>query len=175
MEFVCANCGRKHTREEQPVDEHIRCACGYSFYVFCDRGMTVVMPSAEVGLDEIRYALRRFVMSTGRCRDTATEPEYGAGFLRGMDPEGLLEMGLERFQLREMGKCLMNSADIASIFDSLEKDRDVMLKNKGTYVDIIELRRKKKEKAEQYIPAMYYQPECTVRADARNENTASAK
>ena len=146
MEFICMSCGRKHTRNERLVDEHIHCSCGYSFYVFYNQGMSVVMPSDEIIRQATTKAFQRFVVSTGRCQDVAVEPVDYTSFLQRADPLGLMEVGLERYQAETIGKHLLNCGDVASICESLGKNRDVMIKNKGDYAEVIEMRRKVKER-----------------------------
>ena len=98
------SCGRKHTRNERLVDEHIHCSCGYSFYVFYNQGMLVVMPSDEIIRQTTIKAFQRFVVSTGRCQDVAVEPVDYTSFLQRADPLGLMEVGLERYQSETIGK-----------------------------------------------------------------------
>ena len=148
MEFICMACGRKHIRKGRLVDEHIHCECGYSFYAFYNQGMTVTIPSDEITRLAATKAFQRFVVSTGRCQDAGVEPFDYTRFLQKADPLGLMEVGLERYQAETMGKCLLNCGDITSICDSLRKNRDVVLKNKGSYVEVIEMQRKVKGKGE---------------------------
>ena len=148
MEFICMSCGRKHTREARLVDEHIHCSCGFDFYVFYNQGLTVILPSEEIMGRAATMAFRRFVTSTGRCLDAGVEPFDYTGFLKKADPLGLMEVGLERYQTEHFGKCLMNCGDVASVCESLHKNRDVVLKNKGNYIDIIEMQRKVKGKGD---------------------------
>lgn len=147
MEFICMSCGRKHTREGSLVDEHIRCDCGYSFYAFYNQWMKVVLPSDDITSVAATRAFQRFVVSTGRCQDVRVEPvvDYTA-FLQKADPMGLMEVGLERYQTEVLGKSLLNCGDVASICESLKKHQDVIVKNKGSHIDIVEVRQKVKEK-----------------------------
>ena len=144
------SCGRKHIRAESLVDEHIHCSCGFDFYAFYSQGMTVMLPSADITRSAATKAFRRFVISTGRCQDAHVEPQVVdyTRFLNTADPLGLMEVGLERYQAETLGKCLLNCGDIASICESLGKNRDVMIKNKGNYAEVIEMRRKVKDRAD---------------------------
>lgn len=73
--------------------------------------------------------------------------EYGrAACLQAEDPLTLLEIGLERYQAETKGQHLISSEDIASICDSLWKKQDVLIRNKGNYIDIIEMRCKRKDR-----------------------------
>ena len=148
MEFICMACGRKHIRTDRLVDEHIHCECGYSFYVFYNQGMLVTMPTDEITRQAVTKTFQRFVVSTGRCQDARVEPFDYTRFLQTADPLGLMEVGLERYQAETMGKCLLNCGDITSICDSLRNNRDVVVKNKGSHAEIIEMQRKVKGKRE---------------------------
>lgn len=146
MEFICMSCGRKHTREGSLVDEHIHCSCGFSFYAFYNQGLTVTIPSADISHTSATMAFRRFIVSTGRCQDARLEPVDYTGFLKRADPLGLMEVGLQRYQAEMLGKELLNCGDVVSICESLKKHQDVLIKNKGQYTEIMEIRRRLKEK-----------------------------
>ena len=109
MEFICIACGRKHTRTERLVDEHIQCECGYRFYVFYNRGMTVIMPSEEITRQGTTKAFQRFVVSTGRCQDAKVDAFDYTSFLQRADPLGLMEVGLERYQAETRIQRKLNS------------------------------------------------------------------
>lgn len=142
------SCGRKHIRNERLVDEHIHCSCGYSFYAFYNQGMMVMLPSDEITRQAATVAFQRFVVSTGRCQDAGVAAFDYTSFLKRADPLGLMEVGLERYQGERFGKCLMNCGDIASVCESLHKNKDVVLKNKGSHIDIIEMQRKVKARGD---------------------------
>ena len=166
MEFICMSCGQKHIRTERLVDEHIQCECGYRFYVFYNQGMTVIMPSEEITRQGTTKAFQRFVVSTGRCQDAKVDAFDYSSFLQRADPLGLMEVGLERYQAEKMGRCLLNCGDVASICESLDKNRDVMIKNKGNYAEVIEMRRKVKDRADPPFvgePIAYLNEECALR------------
>ena len=146
MEFICMSCGRKHTRTERLVDEHIHCECGFDFYVFYNQGLSLTIPSDEIAGQSVIKAFQRFIISTGRCQDAQVETFDYTKFLQKADPLGLMEVGLERYQTETPGKRLLNCGDVVSICESLSKNRDVTVKNKGKYVDIIEMQRKVKRK-----------------------------
>ncbi len=61
-------------------------------------------------------------------------------FRRNADSLELIRIGLERYQAENFGKCLLNCGDIISICEALGRDRDVLLKNRGNYAEIIETR-----------------------------------
>ena len=140
------SCGRKHIRTERLVDEHIQCECGYRFLAFYCQGMMIVLPSDDIESQATIRAFQRFVVSTGRCLDAGVGPSDYTSFLQKADPLGLMEVGLERYQGEKYGKCLLNCGDVASACDSLYRNKDVVLKNKGNYIDIIEMQRKVKNK-----------------------------
>ncbi len=61
--------------------------------------------------------------------------------LRGnADPLELIRVGLERYQAENFGRYLLNCGDIISICEALGRNRDVLLKNRGNYAEIIETR-----------------------------------
>ena len=74
------------------------------------------------------------------------KPPDHAGILWTVDPLALMEIGLERYQAERLGKCLLNCGDVVSICGSISRNRDVTVKNKGNYVDIIEIHRKVKRR-----------------------------
>ena len=146
MEFTCVACGRKHIRRERLVDEHIHCECGFDFYAFYNQGLSLTIPTDEIMKQSVIKAFQRFIVSTGRCQDAQVEPTDYTYFLQKADPLGLMEVGLERYQAETLGKLLLNCGDVVSICESLNKNRDVTVKNKGNYVDIIEMQRKVKKR-----------------------------
>ena len=148
MEFICAACGRKHIREGSLVDEHIPCECGNSFYAFYNQGMTVTIPSDETRNMDVVMGFRRFVVTTGRCLDAPAEPVDYTEFLQRADPLFLMQAGLQKYQGERFRECLMNCGDIVSVFDSLYDGKDVLLKKKRDYIDIIEMKRKTKARGD---------------------------
>ena len=72
--------------------------------------------------------------------------EFISGFLKRVDPVVLMEIGLQRYQTEILGKNLLNCGDVVSICESLKKHQDVLVKNKGQYIEIVEIRRRLKEK-----------------------------
>ena len=142
-------CGRKHIRTDRLVDEHIHCECGFDFYAFYHQGLSVTIPSDDISNRVSAAAFRRFVISTGRCQDAKAEPvtDY-ISWLNKADPMMLMEKGLERYQETVIGKLLLNCGDVVSICESLKKHQDVLIKNKGMYIDIVEVSQKVKKKKE---------------------------
>ena len=166
MEFICMFCGKKHTRMEQLVDEHIHCNCGKDFYVFYNQGLVIAMPSEEITSNCVTRAFRNFVTSTGRCQDVRDEPVEYVSFMKNTNPLVLIEVGLERYQEETLGKRFMTCDDVVSICESLNKKRDVAIKDKGGYVDIIELHRKVKMRATNTLPIE------SIKLGKRRENPA---
>jgi len=144
MIFSCKVCSKRYVRKAEPVDEYIECACGYRFYVFYDRKMTVQMPATELAVPETRKALQRFVKATGRCPELQVE-SFNAEMLRNMDQQYLCNYGLHGFQLQKFSKCYLNADDIASICESLAKKQDVMIRDKGYYTQVMEMNVKAKK------------------------------
>ena len=66
------------------MDDLINCDCGFSFYVFVDKGLRIMMTPQEASYEPIVRAMRRFVVATGRCQDIDPSLlEYGAEGKRG--------------------------------------------------------------------------------------------
>lgn len=153
MKFECVYCGKTHIRTGELVDEHIRCSCGHRFYAFYHEGMKMTIPSKDVESLEAVLTFRQFLARTGRCRDAAGAkggPVDYTMILRRADPLGLMEIGLERYQDETFGKRIVNCGDIASLCESLNSDGhvDILIRNKGNYIDLIEMRGKKKARGD---------------------------
>ncbi len=50
----------------------------------------------------------------------------------------MIQAGMERYQLLNYGKCLLNCGDIAAICESLAQGRDILLKSRGNYAELVE-------------------------------------
>ena len=74
------------------------------------------------------------------------EPMECIRFLETANPEMLIAVGLDRYQNEVLGKGLMNCGDVVSICESLRKHQDVMVKNKGNCIQIVEIRRRVKDR-----------------------------
>ncbi len=162
MEFICSACGRKHIRTGQWVDEHIHCECGYDFYAFYHQGVVVTLPFNLIRKEAVAKAFRHLVASVNRSGNARTEADICTDFLRKADPLGLIAVGMERYQAEVLGKSLLTCGDFTAICESLLNNKDLMLKNKGNYVDIIEFNRKMKKKEEPRFlegPIQYLQDE----------------
>ena len=64
----CPKCKKKHYSAYALMNEFVNCECGYSFYAFADKGLHIMIPAQETRIDQIVRAMRRFVVTTGRCR-----------------------------------------------------------------------------------------------------------
>lgn len=148
MEFICTACGRKHIRTEPWVDEHIHCECGTDFYTFYHQSVQVILPFDMIRRPNMAKAFRHFIANMDQGGNNRTEADAFADFLRRADPLGLIAVGMERYQAEVLGKRLLTCGDFTAICDSLLNNKDLMLKNKGNYVDIIEFNRKMKKKEE---------------------------
>ena len=139
MVFTCRNCGRKHEREGDLVDEYITCNCGYCFYVFENLGMSMNIPAVDFEKKMTINLFRLLVISTGRCQDAAAEVLDYTGLLNKVGPLRLIQEGLDRIQGKSPGKCRLTAGDVMTICDLLKKHKDVLVKNKGNRIDICEL------------------------------------
>ena len=108
--------------------------------------MTFTTSADDMYKKKAVLAFKWFLAQTGRWRDEEAEEAILNHILNSVDSLGVLETGLELYQGETIGKCLLNCGDIAFVCKSLAKKQDVMLKNKGDYIDIIELQPKKKPK-----------------------------
>ena len=139
MEFTCAACGRRHVRNASMVDEFVSCACGQSFYVFYNQGMTLTVPADEMTNDSIKQLFRRFVVGTGRCRDARVDqPMSYMELLKKIDPLALMEISLERYQQETFGNQLMNAGDVETVLEIINEKKDALVKGQDDYVTVME-------------------------------------
>ncbi len=146
----CPYCGRGHYRDYTTIDEYISCRCGKHFYAFADSGLNITMPINEAECEPVARAMRRFVVSTGRCTGISPRlyqdnegqmcmdlPEMGP------DIGAALDWILEEYQQTLFGNTFISRELIYSICDSFKEGIDVELKKQKHGVDIIKLLRKK--------------------------------
>ncbi len=148
--FICERCGRIHALNQPIVDEVITCECGYRFYCFGNSGLIINVPEHELR-DTVCEMMRRFVQSTGRCRDAPAPPpetENIRKLLLRMNSMGLLEIALQKMQEEDFGETLMHSNDIESILELLHENKDALVKGQKGYVSIIEQRNRNHRKSE---------------------------
>lgn len=148
--FVCQQCHRKHTVEEAMIDGIITCECGYRFYCFGNSGMTITMPVEEIR-GKTRDLMRRFVQSTGRCRDAPSPPSETGNImqiLQRMDSRGLLEIALKKIQEEDFGETLLHSNDIVIILELLNENKDAVVKGQKGHVNVMEQRNRNCRKSE---------------------------
>ena len=149
QEIICPRCHRAHYSGYPVMDEYIDCACGARFYAFSDSGLKIIMPQEEAGYEPIARAMRRFVVSTGRCSDIPPElyqDENGQlyfGITRNTDIEAALEIVLEQFQIEMFGEAYLTKDVIYSICESFQDGHDVELRKQKKRVDVIKLIKKK--------------------------------
>lgn len=151
----CPKCGRVHDFEADYIDRIIDCDCGFGYYAFAAGDFRIVMSKAEAGCEDIVRSMRRFVVTTGRCRDIPPElyAEEGqlepgpnahfACYVREYDLVDELEHVLQEYQLSAFGECLFTRELIDSVCESLSDGKDVELKRKKDGIDIIELKKKR--------------------------------
>ncbi len=147
---ICPRCRREHFSPYLVMDEYVNCECGFRFYAFADRGLNIIMTPEEVGYEPVARAMRRFIVSTGRCTDIPPslylEPsgsvEYDVS-VEEKDLDTVLEETLEEYQATVFGQCYLTRELICSIYDSFESGHDVELKKQKDRVDVIELKKKK--------------------------------
>ena len=147
---ICPRCHRVHYSRTAIMDEYIDCSCGLSFYAFSCKGLRIIMPANEAGCESVARAMRKFVVSTGRCTDIPPalyQDEDGQlcfGFLKqSLDIDEQLEIGLERYQSEYFGECYLTKEMVYTICESFKNGIDVELRKQKKGVDIIKLIKKK--------------------------------
>ncbi len=150
QEVFCPRCRKAHLSTYPIMDEYIDCECGFRFYAFSDSGLKITMPQEEAGYEPIARAMRRFVVSTGRCLDIPPEfyqDENGQYYfsiaVRAADVEEALEQALEQFQMEYFGETFLTKDAIYSICESFQDCHDVELRKQKKRVDVIKLIKKK--------------------------------
>ena len=150
QEVICPKCRRAHFSTYPIMDEYIACECGFRFYAFSDSGLKITMPQEEAGYEPIARAMRRFVVSTGRCSDIPPElyqDENGQYYFgvaaREADIEEALEQALDQFQMEYFGEAFLTKDAIYSICESFQDGHDVELRKQKKRVDVIKLIKKK--------------------------------
>jgi hypothetical protein len=191
----CPKCGKKHTFSGCYVDSMIDCECGFGYYAFAAGDFRIVMSQEEAGSEEVVRAMRRFVVSTGRCTDIPPElydmdremptPNAGPSFyVREYDLEDELEHVLREYQVSAFGECLFTRELMDSICESLSAGKDIELKRKKDGIDIIELKKKRIKPADTEAhpkiavfrqvhstpkQVISYDPSCIVRFDGTRD------
>ena len=147
---ICPKCYREHFSPNELLDEFIDCECGFSFYAFAFQGLRVIMTPEEASYEPIARALRRFIVSTGRCTDIPPglymEPEGKKEcemIAQERDLDTDMESILEDYQMTMFGQCFLTRDLLCSICESFEHGHDIELKKQKDHVDIIELKKKK--------------------------------
>ena len=142
--FVCGRCGRIRVLDQPIVDEIVVCKCGFRFYCYGNKGMTITMPAQEL-CDQVIDQMRRFVQATGRYRGAPALPSEAVNInkiLQQMDSMGLLEIALEKLQEEDFGGTLLHCYDIISILELLHEKKDAVVKKQKDYVSVVEQRSK---------------------------------
>lgn len=147
---ICPKCHREHFSPYELVDEYMDCECGFSFYAFAFKGLRIIMTPEEASYEPIARAMRRFVISTGRCADIPPslylEPDGKSGYemtVQERDLDSDMESILEEYQMTVFGQCFLTRELLCSICESFEHGHDIELKKQKDHVDIIELKKKK--------------------------------
>ncbi|SDA31254.1 hypothetical protein SAMN02910447_03354 [Ruminococcus sp. YE71] len=134
----CPRCNKKHIFEGAIFDDKVVCSCGFSFYAFAADDLRIIMPWSEVKCEPVVKAMRRLVVTSGRCTDIPPEL-YDDSF---HDPELTLEKILTEHQTNAFGTCYINEEQLDLICESFICGNDVELKWKRDHLDIIELKKR---------------------------------
>ncbi|MBO5570185.1 MAG: hypothetical protein J6A79_14795 [Clostridia bacterium] len=144
---LCPKCRKVHFSETAPVDEYIDCECGFSFYAFVDHGLRIIMTADEAGYEPVARAMRRFVISTGRCQDIPYElycPLEGDDLyemkVQERDLDGELMEILEEYQMSAFGECFLTKDVIDAVCETFQKGNDVELENHQDKVKVKEMK-----------------------------------
>ena len=147
---ICPKCHREHFSPYELLDEFMDCECGFSFYAFAFKGLRIIMTPEEASYEPIARAMRRFIISTGRCTDIPPhlymEPNGESEFemtVQERDLDTDMESILEEYQMTVFGQCFLTRELLCSICESFEHGHDIELKKQKDHVDIIELKKKK--------------------------------
>lgn len=144
---LCPKCHKAHVTEKAPVDEYIDCECGFSFYAFVDHDLRIIMTPGEASYEPIARAIRRFVVSTGRCKDIPYELYCDAAVgehyqmqVQERDLDNELMRVLEDYQVAAFGECFLTKEVIDSVCETFRKGNDVELKNQKDRVEVREMK-----------------------------------
>ena len=136
--FPCPRCGKKHYIDGAIYDDRVSCSCGYDFYAFADGELRIMMPWSEAICEPVARAMRKLVVTTGRCQDLS--PELYNDDYAPLDR--LLDNVLTANQIDKYGICVITQEQLELICSSLLKGGDVELKWKGDRLKIYELKPK---------------------------------
>lgn len=147
--ITCPECGRKQHFSGAIIDETVSCGCGFRYYVFAANDFRIIMPANEAEHESVARAMRKFVVSTGRCTDIPHE-------LYDDQVQIDIDTVLREYQLDVYGNCYISGEQIDSICECFENGNDVELRKKRDRVEIIELKKKihKSGSAEQSTAAL---------------------
>ena len=145
---LCPKCHKKHYGAYPYMDEFINCECGFSFYVFVDQGLRIMMTPEEAMFEPIARAMRRFVVATGRCQDIDPKLLENTEQIPYVDVQELdlddeLARVLEDYQLAVYGNCYITRELIDSICQYFDRNMDVILRKQKDRVDISEVNKPK--------------------------------
>ena len=139
----CPKCHKEHFSADTYMDEYISCECGLDFYAFSDSGLIIMMSPREAGYEPIARAMRRFVVSTGRCQDIDPRLLEGGSevVMQERDLDDQLAEILEEYQLAAFGECYITKEVIDSVCQRFERNVDVVMKKQKDGIDVSDLRR----------------------------------
>ena len=146
---TCQNCLKSYVFNAEQVDTTIHCACGFSFYIFIDQGLTVAIPLEEMQYRGVSSALWNLIASYGRIPNSDL-PDGAVDYyavLREANPEWLTEISLTRLQEETYGKKILSAWHVEALCESLisgtdvairyKKDKDRIVMNPLNYQDLL--------------------------------------
>lgn len=138
----CPRCNKKHHFDGAIFDDRVSCSCGFDFYAFAADDLRIIIPWEEAKYEPIVRAMRRLVVTTGRCTDIPPElyEDYGNYY---SDLEETLDRALNEHQLDAFGTCYISKEILDMICEGLKKYEDIELKWKRNRLAVRGLQVKK--------------------------------
>ena len=137
--IFCPRCGKEHRFDGSIFDDIVNCSCGFDFYTFAADDLRIIMPWAEARCEPIVRAMRKLVVTTGRCTDIPPEL-YDNTEIPMLDD--ILDKALGEHQMENFGTCYISEDVLDAICESLSTGEDIELKWTGDHLKILELKKK---------------------------------
>lgn len=139
--MLCPRCGKRHHSDGAIFDDRVSCSCGFEFFAFAADDLRIIIPWAEVKYEPILRAMRKMVVTTGRCTDIPPELYEDCGGCY-PDLEETLNRALNEYQTDAFGTCYISAEQLDLICGILVNNNDVELRCKKGHLEIRESRMK---------------------------------
>lgn len=133
--ICCPKCEKKLIRTYMMEDRTLTCPeCGFTFYLFIDKNMSVIMSEEDINTPNVMKLFRRLVISTGRGitesnNDTELNNFKGKIDIDYFDSIDEVEMRLsdlfQEYQKLAYGTCIIESEQLMALLEFLQRDRDI--------------------------------------------------